>query len=59
MAKSLYKVKCFWTLGGTLDIEAENEDEARELAMEAMLPEKGEYLEASFEIDTVEEAGPA
>lgn len=49
-----YNVKVVWTLMGSYDIEAQDEDEARRLADELPLPHNGEYLEGSFEIDEVE-----
>lgn len=50
-----YNVKCLWTLMGSMDIEANSEAEAREKARTLPNPTNGEYLEDSFEIDSVEE----
>jgi hypothetical protein len=50
-----YNVAVVWSLMGSYDIEAENEDEARRIADELPLPTDGEYLSDSFEVDFIEE----
>jgi hypothetical protein len=48
-----YKIPCSWQMYGTLNIEAEDWDEAIEKAEEGdfPLPTDGSYVEASFEVD--------
>ena len=48
-----YKIPCSWQMYGTLNIEAEDWDEAIEKAEEddSPLPTDGSYVEASFEVD--------
>lgn len=44
-----YEGKVAWTMVGTVQVEANDEDEARDLIMDAPLPE-GEFMGDSFEI---------
>jgi hypothetical protein len=46
-----YKIPCTWQMYGYYHIEAENIKEALQKAEDADLPENGEYIESSFEID--------
>ena len=49
----LYRVPCFWQVGGYLEIEAEDEVEASELAHDAeqSLPDETFYVEGSFDVE--------
>lgn len=55
MAK--YKVPVIWQMYGYVVIEANSEEEALEIAQETQnefsLPDDGEYLDESFEVDSV------
>lgn len=57
-----YRVGCSWRLYGHIKIRAKNEKEAlkkaRQLAMKCSLPDDGEYVHDSFELDeeNIEEA---
>lgn len=57
-----YRVGCFWQLYGHIEVKARNEKEALEIArkkaLTCSLPEDGEYLDDSFELDeeNIEEA---
>lgn len=57
-----FRVGCVWQMYGHIEVEAETEEEAKEKAFSVAeicsLPDDGEYLEDSFEIDSdnVEEA---
>lgn len=46
-----YKIPCTWQMYGYHHIEAENIKEALQKAEDSNLPENGEYIESSFEID--------
>ena len=50
--KKTYRIPLAWTVLGTVDVEAETEEQAIELAMgpEVPLP-PGEFLEDSLEVD--------
>ena len=50
-----FRVSVSWTQVETFYIEAESEEEAREIADHMDLTDKGEYLCDSFHIDNVEE----
>ena len=45
-----YRIPCFWSIGGVMEVEAKSLQEALDLAENAPLPE-GNYMEDSFEID--------
>lgn len=45
-----YKIPVIWSCYGFVNIQAENLEEAIELAEEAPLPD-GDYIDDSFEID--------
>jgi hypothetical protein len=47
--KKKWAVEVMWSVGGTVFVEAETEEEARELAVEAPLPKNGDYMDGSFE----------
>ncbi len=46
-----YKVPVVWTMMAYVEVEAESLDEAINEVMNAPLPDNGEYLEDSFEVD--------
>lgn len=46
----VYKIPVTWSCWGTMKIEAENLEQALELAQEKELP-TGHYLDDSFEVD--------
>jgi len=46
-----YKVPVVWQMYGYVEVEAENVDEAVLIAEGAPLPDNGEYVEGSFEVD--------
>lgn len=46
-----YKIPCHWRVYGFYEIEANNLEEAMQIAEDSNLPENGEYIEGSFEID--------
>lgn len=58
--KRLWKVPCVWQVMGYAEIRASSAEEAKEIAKSTIddlpLPDNGEYLEGSFEID--EEGDP-
>lgn len=54
--KKKYNVTVVWSMMGSYDILADSKEEAVEIALDAPLPHTGEYLEGSFEIDSIEEA---
>jgi hypothetical protein len=56
---ALYKVWCVWSVMGAVEVEAESEDEARDIVEdgETPLPDDPSFLEDSFEIDSVELVG--
>ncbi len=49
----IFKIPCSWQMYGSLEIEADDLDEAVELAYsnECSLPDNGSYVDASFEVD--------
>ena len=53
--KRLWKVPCVWHVMGYAEIRASSAEEAKKIAESAIddipLPDNGEYLEGSFEID--------
>ena len=52
MKMKTYRVPCYWTMGGYLEVEAESREEAAKKAVnELPLPEKSTYLEDSFRVD--------
>lgn len=52
-----YQARVVWTLIANVSVEARSKAEARKKLEDAPLPEVVEYLEDSFEIDTIEEEG--
>lgn len=50
----LYRVHVSWTVCGTIEVEANTEEEAIKKAYDSDLP-NGEYLDDSFDIDEIEE----
>lgn len=52
--KKTYVVNVSWSLFGSYDIEAESQEEAYRIAHELALPTNGEYVEDSFQIDSVD-----
>jgi hypothetical protein len=46
-----YKIGVVWQMYGYVEVEAVDIDEAIYNAMEAPLPDNGEYIEGSFEVD--------
>jgi len=55
-----YKIPVVWSMIGYVEVEAESLSKAIDKAYDAPLPDNGEYLESSFEVDeagiVVEEA---
>lgn len=49
MAK--FKIPVTWVMWGSVEVEADSLEEARELALEAELPKDGNYVEYSFQVD--------
>ena len=51
--KTKYKIPCSWQMYGYMDIEAEDWDEAIEIADDdaTSLPSNADYVDGSFEID--------
>ena len=50
--KKFFKVACFWEVYATMDIEAENLEEAIDIArFDSPLPNEPSYIEDSFQID--------
>ena len=49
----IFKIPCSWQMYGSLEIEADDLDDAVELAYsnEYSLPDNGSYVDASFEVD--------
>ena len=45
-----YKIPCYWRVYGFYEIEANNLEQAMQIAEDSNLPD-GEYIEGSFEID--------
>ena len=46
-----YKIPVVWTMMAYVEVKAESLDEAINEVMNAPLPDNGEYLEDSFEVD--------
>ena len=46
-----YHLNVYWTMAATVEVEADSLDNAVKQAKVAFLPENGEYLEGSFEVD--------
>ena len=46
-----YKIPVVWQMYGYVEVEAESMSEAVNKAYDAPLPDNGEYLETSFEVD--------
>lgn len=46
-----YEIPCVWQMYGYYDIEADSLEDAITQAEDAPLPEDGDYVEGSFEID--------
>ena len=46
-----YKIPVIWQVAGLCEIKAESLDKAIETAIAGFLPDKGEYISDSFEID--------
>lgn len=51
-----YEVICSWAMSATVTIEAEDEEEATQIAIDSPLPLDGSYLPISFQVDQCEEA---
>lgn len=55
MAKEMWKIPCVWQMMGYLEVEADTPEEAWKTAekeeMNCPLPDNGQYLEDSFELD--------
>ena len=49
--KYTFSIPVEWTVCANVDIEASSHEEAMELARDADLPEDGEYVDSSFEIN--------
>jgi len=49
----IFTIPCSWQMYGSVEIEADDLDEAVELAYsnECSLPDNGSYVDASFEVD--------
>ena len=52
--KKTYVVNVSGSVFGSYDIEAESEQEAKEIANNLPLPTEGEYVEESFKIDEIQ-----
>lgn len=50
MSKKVFKIPVLWEEWGTLHIEADSLEEAKEKALEGKLPH-GDYVEGSFKLD--------
>ena len=50
-----YNVTCSWSYAAVIEIEADSEEEAAQIAMDDELPE-GNYVGDSFQVDFIEEA---
>ena len=46
-----YKIPVFWHMIATVEVEAESLDEAMQIVENNPLPDNGEYLGDSFEVD--------
>ena len=46
-----YKIPVFWAMSGIVEIQAESMEEAILMAEHAPVPENGEYMDCSFEVD--------
>ena len=46
-----YKIPVFWHMIATVEVEAESLDEAMQIVENNPLPDNGEYLGGSFEVD--------
>jgi len=46
-----YDVPVFWMVSATVRVEAESLDDAKEQAMAGKLPDDGEYMDNSFQVD--------
>jgi len=46
-----YKIPVFWQMIATVEVEAESLDEAMQIVDNNPLPENGEYVGGSFEVD--------
>lgn len=45
------KVPVFWMVSATMEIESDNLEKAIRIALEAPLPENGEYIPESMRVD--------
>lgn len=52
-----YKASVAWTMMGTVEVEADDQMQARQKVLDAPLPLVASYLEDSFEIDSLESLG--
>ncbi len=50
-----YKVNVFWTVTGTVEIEAESAEDALDIVVEGPLPTDVDYLPGSFDAEVVGE----
>ena len=46
-----YKIGVVWQMYGYVEVEADSKAEAIRKAEDAPLPDNGEYIEGSFEVD--------
>ena len=46
-----YKIPVVWQMYGYVEVEADSMSEATLVAMDAPLPDNGDYVEGSFEVD--------
>jgi hypothetical protein len=49
--KMKYKISCWWSVSGEMEIEANSLDEAINKAYDEALPEFIDYIDNSFQID--------
>ena len=49
----IYKIPVVWQMMGHVEVEAENIEDACDLAYESKLPEKGNFLDDSFGLDQI------
>lgn len=50
-----WKIPVVWTMMGSVEVEAETLAEAIEIARDENIPDNGEYLDGSWEVDYEDE----
>ena len=51
---SIFKAYVSWSVGATMEVEADSMEDAIQLLKDSALPTDSDYLEDSFQIDTLE-----